>query len=320
MTSHLTTPVVRSSEPLNVFTPLGIRFWDVALDRQVREGLHVTARRSSLAGRVAIASRTASDLYAFHGLPGFKELEYQEAKLRPASPPKTVFIVEVVDGPEERFVPVAFEVSLPLDFPGVYLSGEPGGAGSSPPALALKGFYLFSSATRRLPPQLAVVRGELAELNRHSPQDLSRPAAHALVRVRAPDGQSWFGVADKQGRFVVAFPYPTLANVPQGSPFVPVEMPLFEQTWTIGVEIRYAPAELQPLPGTDTPHYASLLSQSAAEMWAELPLGPNPGVVSLSSSLELQYGREALLRTQERSSPTIRELPKFLVSPVMTSP
>lgn len=320
MTSHLTRPVARSSERLNVFTPLGIRFWDVSQNRQVREGLQVTARRSSLAGRVAVASRTASDLYAFHGLAGLRELEYQEAHLRPASPPKTAFVVEVADRPAERFVPVAFEVSLPLDSPGVYLTGEPNGAGSSPPALALKGFYLFSSSTRRLPPALAVVRGELAELNRSNPLDLNRAAAHALVRVRAPDGQSWFGVADNQGRFVVAFPYPTLANVPQGSPFIPVEMPLFEQTWTIGVEVRYAPGELRQLPGTDTPDYASVLGQSVAEMWEELPLGTNPGVVSLSSSLELRYGLEAVLRTKDRSGPTIRELPKLLVSPVMTSP
>ncbi|HLP57643.1 MAG TPA: hypothetical protein VK186_02380, partial [Candidatus Deferrimicrobium sp.] len=62
-------------EQVNTFTPLGIRFWDSALDRQVGDHLLVKAYPVHGYGSPVHAFRSASGIYAFQGLPGLREIE-----------------------------------------------------------------------------------------------------------------------------------------------------------------------------------------------------------------------------------------------------
>jgi hypothetical protein len=63
-------------ERITNFTALGLRFWDATLDRQVRDGLKVTARPFfERRLRERTARLTASGVYTFEGLGGLGERE-----------------------------------------------------------------------------------------------------------------------------------------------------------------------------------------------------------------------------------------------------
>ncbi len=285
-------------EQVRTFTPLGIRFWDPVLDEQVRDGLRVTARPAAEIGSrpVVAAFRTRSDIYAFGGLPGLRAVEHGEnAGGSPAE--ERAFIVEVQDA-QARFLSAAFEVRLPLPYHGMFLSG----AGGSP-AERLNGFHLFSAPARQRPSWLGAVRGELVDAATRE------PAAHAVVRVRTPDGAAHYGLADGAGRLAVLLPYPVIEDQLGGSPGVG-GTPLAERRWLLQVEVLYRPALLQALPGTELPDYYSILQQGPGRIWTERP--EDGGSAEPHWTGELQYGRELTLRTAGLS--------QMLVSPADTSP
>lgn len=305
-------PAVRILEEVEVFTPLGVRFWDPVLDRQVRSGLLVRAwAAAGGAGpgrsRVATAFRTLSDVYAFQDLPGLRSLERPAAgpppgpTAEPASPPapRPRFVVEVRDL-EHRFVDSAFEVELPLPRPGPF----PAAAEASPPdepGPALPGLHLFSSPSRQSDPALARMRAELVD------RATGLPAAHALAELRVPGERSWQGVADGAGRLALPFPVPDLVEGFGGSPESPGARPLHERTWPVTLEVRYSPGDLRKLPGTGVPDLASILNQRPARLWANRP-DDDAGVAELPG--ELVYGRDLTFRTEG--------LPSLVIAPTET--
>ena len=62
-------------EELATFCVLGVRFWDATTDAQIRRGLRVRAWPEAALRPVVAASRTRSDIYAFHRLPGLGAVE-----------------------------------------------------------------------------------------------------------------------------------------------------------------------------------------------------------------------------------------------------
>lgn len=267
-------------ETVTAFAPLGIRFWDEVLDRQVQDGLVVNARAEGTASPRASAFVTASGIYAFDRLPGTRGDAPTEWPL-PASPPaKRAFVVEVVDA-RERFSRVEFRVRLPLDYQGVFPQDP------SPSGLSPKGFGLYSSVVRKAPPWMATVRGELWDA------DLDQPAAHAAVRVTVPGGQGWDGLADRLGRFQVVFPYPVLpSEFAESSPPSGTGNPLFVGSWDLTLTVAYQPAALEAVVGSRLP--------PTDETWPYLRsvLGQAPATVELgSASLTLRFGREVVART-----------------------
>lgn len=298
-----TGTVVRVLETLGTFTPLGIRFWDPVLDTQVRDELLVRAWPDPGLRPVTAAFRTASDVYAFRGLPGLRALETPPAsgsQEPPESPPAgRRFVVEVEDA-RRRFLPAAFAVELPLPYRGLFLVG----AGSGSPAEPVpRGFLLHSAPSRPCPPWLAAVRGELAE------RDGGAPAAHAVVRVLIPGEPVWHGLADAEGRFAALLPWPTLAEGLGGSP-AGSQGPLSARSWSVRVEVLYEPGRREALPGTAVPDSLSVLRQGAAGVW---PVGPDDGGAEETGwDGELAYGGELVVRTEG--------LARLLVTPRASPP
>lgn len=251
---------------ISVYTPLGLRFWDPARGEAVRDALEVAAWPAGTTASPRGAFRTGAGIYAFDRLPGLR-LDTVPA----ASPPPATrgFVVAVADA-RRRYLPAAWQLDLPLDEPGVFLTGPQDGG---PENSDLPGLPLYSAPTRPRSTGLATVRGELRD------RDAAAPAAHALVRLTIP-GQAedtWWGLADAKGRFAIFFPHPVFLEA-LGSPpkkrRPPASSgltPLDERRWAITLEVFYRPDEQTSLTGTSLPDYLSLLRQPSARVWRQAP-------------------------------------------------
>lgn len=292
----------RVIEELEVFCPLGLRFWDPVLDRPIQDGLAVSAWPLERGGPRVEAFRSLSGVYAFQGLPGLRPVERpapDDPAGSPAGPPVArSFVVEVVDS-KRRFLPAAFEVELPLPYRGVFLAGGPD-QGPGSPAVAPPGFFLFSGPVRNRQPGVAAVRGEISSALDGASG--GAPAAHALVRVDLPDGDSHWSMTDRDGRFAVLFPYPALTEeLPPlgGSPpavVSPPVSPIDERTWEITVTVAWEPSHLATLPGTDQPEHRTVLTQTAADVLTAPPGSPLPPSEPTWTGV-LGYGGEVIVKT-----------------------
>lgn len=248
-------------EELSTFCLLGLRFWDAVADDQIRAGLRVRAWPFTPRRPVVDAFRTASDIYAFQRLPGLHDVEEPSSLPAHVSPPPTrTFVVEVRDL-ERRYLPVAFQVDLPLAQRGLYRPPLLGSPASVPP-----GFYLFSAITRQQVPGAAVVRGELVFSNN------GLPVPWALVRVTiAGQGERW-GLADAAGRFAVQFALPLLSPgfgalfASPGGVSSPPGPPVGDRAWDVSVDVFSQLSRLAPLPGTDLPDLAQVFQQAPADV------------------------------------------------------
>jgi hypothetical protein len=292
---------VRVLERITTFTALGLRFWDAAFDRQARDGLVVTARPFHEAHmQVRTAHLTSSGIYAFHNLPGLRDLESGLLEPGGSPTPTTRFVVEVSDA-MRRFVDVALEVELPLPYRGIYLTG----AGVvSPAETAPPGVLLYSSVTRQRPAWFGTVRGELVEAA------TGDPARHSLVAVTDPGGEIWHGIADEEGRFTVWIAYPPIEEVPVGSPQPALGVSLRDRSWPMQLEVFYSPATRRELPGTEVPDYESVLTQDPVVVW-DLP-PEDGGVPGPQWTGDLLFGRELTARSGAAG--------QLLVGPETTSP
>jgi hypothetical protein len=289
----------REVETLTRVTPLGIRFWDAAAARPVREGLRVRAWPEGAAGPGTTAFRTVSGVYAFHGLPGLEALEWGETPFDPLAEPlrqeRYVVSVEDLGG---RFVPVAFVVDLPRRERGVYPPAESG----SLPEAVVPGFVLFSAPARAVPAGAAAVRAHLEDA-------LTRePAAHAVLEVEV-EGEVWLGLADASGAVAVCFPTPPFRHALSGS-FPAGGTPLHEHAWTATARLRYAPASVVVAPEVRLPLLGSVSDQAAGLLYAEPPGSlADPPLDALD--LTLVYGRETVLRTAGLSTLLVEPAPSL---------
>lgn len=263
----------------NVFTALGIRFWDPILDKQVIDDLVVTARLEKKMSPVITSFRTASGIYAFQGLPGLHDMEYPVQGETNIINRKS-FIIEVRDR-RKQFLTTVFKVNLPLPYEGIY----PNTAYNSPLEESLPGFYLFSAPTRSSSPGLAVVRGQLIE------SVTENPAAYAVLEVQVKD-RTWYGVADERGCIAVLFPYPAINGMFLASPPVSI----YQQNWEIVIRVRYDPEVLIFPYGSDFPELRSIWSQSSGII---IPSEGNPPVAEFSYNLF--FGQEVILQTEGQS-------------------
>ncbi len=284
---------VRVLEELTVRTLLGIRFWDPALDEQVRDSLLVRARRADGVGPERTAVRTAGGLWAFHGLPGLRALERSDDDTELlASPPEPLsvrFLVSVEDA-RRRFLPVAFAVDLPLPYRGPWNPG----LDASPLSAASARCYLFSSPNRPAGPGLAVVRAQLADADSSGPDGAPAPAAHALLELELEGGDRWYGLADRRGSVTVLLPWPTVTGTIATSPPNGTFPPLAGQRWHLTARVRWSPGlPTQPV-AWGVPDLRAIRHQEPARLW------PDAGPTIPELEAELAYGRELVLRTSGR--------------------
>jgi hypothetical protein len=283
-------------EKVSHYTPLGIRFWDLARNAPISAGLQVSIRPPDRPDLRRRAFQTTSGIYAFRNLPGLRSLEASDPELQSglhpadASPPLPQrFVVEVEDD-LGRFLPVTFQVALP--YRGIYPTQAPG----SPPGDGLPGFFLFSAPSRGVLADMAVLRAQLVE---RLPGGHTRPASHAVLQVAAiepdglPGGAPALGIADARGSALVAFPYPGFAasvgllSPPPGPPETRL------QAWDVSVSVRYAPA-LQGRPDgvARLPDLGAILTQPPARL---LPAASGPAESQLNA--RLVFGQPLMLQT-----------------------
>jgi hypothetical protein len=265
-------------EVAKVFTLLGIRFWDLAQDALVRDGLVVKAWPETAPALKTTACQTPAGIYAFHDIPGFYELEHPSEGVNPWDVTPTRFVVETID-PELRYLPLVFSVEVP--FKGVF----PTAAMTSPHLRSPSGCYLFSAATRRVPPGLASIRASLLDLAS------GQPAANAIVEIQV-DGQTWCGISDDRGGVAIFLPYPEFVDPTSlSSPLEPVQ-----QVWDVRARVRYDPDGLLRPAGSDTPTILSIFSQESGFVW------PDDGGPSGTEVLfQLVYGEPLVIRTAGQS-------------------
>lgn len=280
----------RPLERLTIFTPLGIRFWDPARDLPIEDSLVVTAWPWGATGPVRRAVRTASGIYAFHGLPGLRDLEYPAPgtdPLQSGSPLRSARFTVAVADLERRFLPAVFTVDVP--YRGIFPTNTAGPSGNRPP-----GFFLFSAPTRPIPPALAVVRAQLA---RALDPSTVEPAAFAVLEVQV-GATSWYGIADERGAVAVVFPYPTFEEAPAGSPPSPLAAGT-EPRWEVTARVRFTPTTLTVPAGATQPDLRSIFAQGPGVIWP----ARGPGAMPTSELFaELVLGQELILRTDGEST------------------
>lgn len=290
----------RLVETITRFTPLGIRFWDVAVARPVREGLRVTAWPEGFPGRGIRAFRTVSGVYAFSGLPGLEAVERGEvATAGPGVLPLQRRFVVAVDDVERRFVPTAFLVDLPREERGLY---PPADTGSFPDE-AVPGFPLFSAPGRPTPSGIGAVRAQLEDAL------TAEAAAYTVLEVEI-DGETWLGLADAAGAVAVHFPLPPFRHALTGS-FPEGALPLHEDGWDLGVRVRYSPGSIAWAPEAGLPLLASLVDQAPGLLYAETPGSSVFAEPTEVIEARLLFGRETVLRSGTSSTLLVEPAPSF---------
>jgi hypothetical protein len=286
-------------ETVTATTPLGIRFWDPVTNRQVTEGLRVSAHTTIGTRRLgeapgsqpiwprAWARRTRGGIYAFHTLPGLGHAE-------PGLPVNArEYWLEVHDT-TGRFMPVGFPLEAPRD-PPLYT----GGASASPPTTQPPGFYLFSAPARPLLSTLAAIRGQLEVEGSDPPA----PAAYAVVTVEIEGMPRHRSISDAAGRFVVPFHYPRFdPGVGQSPPTGDPPTPPRQQCWEARLNVQYEPGRLRLAVDSDVPDLRTIRQQAPADLWATPPpAAPQPVLVE-----QLCFGHELTVRTDSYSTLVIR--------------
>jgi hypothetical protein len=278
---------VRILERDRTFTPLGIRFWDAALDLPIAETLVVFAWLRGASYPPVRAVRSPGGVYAFHHLPGQAAAEKPAAdEDHPESLGTPREYAIAVDDPSGRYQPAAFSVTLPLGYRGVF----PAAPAASPPGAAGKA-YLFHTAARPAPPGLAAIRADLVD------DATLEPAAWAVLTA-AVAGETRSAIADARGRVLVLIPFPTPERMRQGSPPVDPQA----ASWPITLSVRWEPAALRfpfPARGELDPAWAERPSlKSILDEQAPARIRTHQGdPLATEWTTTLVHGRELVLRT-----------------------
>lgn len=280
--------MIRELERDRTFTPLGIRFWDAALELPITHPLVVHAWPAGTEHGPVRAVRSPSGVYAFHALPGqrtaYKPAPDEEHPEQTGTPREYAIAVDDASG---RYQPAAFSVTLPLGYRGEFLSAPDADGVPRPAGRA----YLFSAPSRQVPPGLAAIRADFAEA------ETGAPAAWAVLTATV-GGVTRTAIADERGRALVLVPFPTPERLRQGSP--PAD-PL-TATWPVSLAVRWEPSMLRfPFPAREgmnpawaaRPSLKSILDeQRAALVWTDEDQMP-----AADWTETLVHGQELVLRT-----------------------
>jgi hypothetical protein len=145
---------------------------------------------------------------------------------------------------------------------------------------------VFSTSARPVPEGMAVVRAEL--LARVPGQAEPGPASWAVLEAHVAGQPPARGVADREGRVAVVFPYPEPIAGPARptSPPYPSGQSLWDQEWTVRLEAFYDPIAPAPC----VPDLCRTLAQGTATLWAD-----SSGTRALTDQT-LRYGQELIVR------------------------
>ena len=288
----MSSPVIVLDE-LTKVAPLGLRFWDVALNEPAGSGLNVIAYPTASSDLKTTAFSNSAGVYSFVGLPGLHRVENGagDDAFWAANPPSVNFTVEVND-PNDRYLPFSFSVKLPAQ--------RLFGFASSPPFLGTvpdsSWIPVFSTASRTFGSLAATIRAQLQD------DGPKAPAAWALVSAQFAGGPAMLGVADGRGMVTLSIAYPEPPNSPFTSPLGAGSLKLTNQKWPITISVFYTP---QPDPN-GIPDLAKTLNQHAANVWA----GTNHAAAA--GGFAVNYGQELILRSL--NSTNGQPLPVLLIT------
>jgi hypothetical protein len=257
-------------------SPIGLRFYDTVTQDVVRDGLVITVASAEPPVRVVV---NPSGVFILSGLPGLAATEASSGDTSFwASPPLTASFRVTVDDVLGRFLPCSFTVEAPTR--GIAQPPCPAALAAAS-GFSLPAAPLFSSVARSFPSGVGIVRAQLWDMAAQT------PASNASLTVKAGAPAPVVGLADKQGRVALAFPYPPLpTNL--GSP--PVGNALNLQVWSVGISVSYDPAVAVSGPA-DHPDLCALLTQPAVQALAT----QSPPVPLTTASIA--YGTDLVLRT-----------------------
>lgn len=272
-------------EHLARVTPLGMRFWDQVAMSCVSEGLVVTAYPVSNPQRRAYATVNRSGIFTVQNLPGLRAVEYGtgDAVFWANLPPPSSFVVEVVDE-RGRFQPFQFTVDLPVKG---LLPWAPDVA-DSPPNM-LPALPLYSTPARAVPAGMAVLRADLKDWI------AEKPASWAVLEARLDGQPPVRGIAGKDGRIALVFPYPEPLSGPLGSPPESPpsgeRKPLLAQKWSVTLQAWYSASVLVP----NRLDLSSVFTQQPATLLATV----SPATILNSATLE--FGKDLIVKTAAHS-------------------
>jgi hypothetical protein len=256
---------VRVLERVTRVAPFGVQFFDPLNAAFVREGLNVELYQAGQPRWRVRAQPNAEAVYVLHDAPGLGRASRGRGDdAYWAAPPESrAYRCEVTDT-GGRFQPLSFGVRLP--FRGLF---RPDCA--SPPA---SGISLFSAQARSMPGALAVLRASLLDAVS------GKPAAWALVAAECLGSEVGRGLADAEGRLLLAFPYPEPERRSRPSP-PDADAGGALMGWEVGLRAFYGGLAPQAIPD-----YCALLAQPEARLFE----GRSPPVELAPRTLHL--GRE----------------------------
>jgi hypothetical protein len=290
-------PSIRILEKHSLACLLGVRFWDSVTQSSVGGDLRVTARPAG-ADRGTLernATRTPSNVFAFHWLPGTRDIESEADDPGFWNLPGTLqprkFVIEAND-PSGQFMPCTFEADAPnrglFPFPSPFSQSPPlGSLASTAPVVPL-----FSSPARAVPGGMAAVRAQIQAFPG------LQAAAYALVEIEAKSASGppivARGMADEQGRVAVIFPYPELPPPAAiGSPVPSGGQTLATREWTVSVRVFWGPAPTDGgLPKLEDILYAQPERMVLGTASPAAPFTPPT----------IRFGRDLILRSSDNLS------------------
>jgi hypothetical protein len=253
-----------SADRVSRLTPLGLRFWDGVDRRFVCDPeLTVRARRLGAISEPIKANVTTSGVYAFHGLPGLRDIENGSGDdaFWAANPPAHQFYAEVSDL-ARRFLPFAMMIRVPVR--GILAWQCAGDVFDSPPIPETAPIPLMSAPTRTVAPPHCAVRAELWDAS-DAQETRWRPAAWAVLEVRFGDRLRARSFSDAAGRVLVPFGFPEIG------PEIPIDSPLAAggpqapATFVAELSVRWQPGAST----TEPPELCATLSQAPATLWSD---------------------------------------------------
>jgi hypothetical protein len=277
-------------EQVQLLSPLGMRFWDVAAEAPAGGGLQVRAYRQPWAAKTFAAIEGPGGIYSFHALPGLQTVSQGggDDAFWAANTASLAYVVTVSD-PLDRYLPMQLTPLLP--WRGLY------GVLASPPDVAVPDdtwVPVFSTPSRPAPGPAGAVCAQLMD------DANGLPAAWALVTVSTSAGSST-GMCDARGVVSIAVPYPEPRNFAFSSPSAG-SVRFIDQVWPIDISVRYRPA----VPSA-APDLQDVLQQPAAKVWTD-SLHSSP-----AGSFSLAYDSTLVLRSLDSVSG--RALPYLIVTP-----
>jgi hypothetical protein len=275
-----TTPIV--IERLSKVAPLGVRFWDEITHKAIGDGLIVNAYRPLQPDRRFALTLNRANVFVLQNVPGLRDVEFGDGDQAywDDLPTPQSFVIDVFDT-TNRFLPFSFTAEVPTRDLFAWICG-------SPPEPS--GVPLFSAPTRSISGGYGVLRAELRDESQFDTRtETYAPAAWAMLEAWYDGQRVGRGLADRQGRIVVLFPYPEPINPPISSPPTP-RTALTSQVWPIDLRVFYS-----SLPVSQSPDLYAALTQSPATLLSALS-PPTP-----LTSVNVAYGVDTIVKTAGRS-------------------